>query len=371
MVAAFRMPEQKPSQAILLATHTDSPCLKLKPIPEIIGQEIGEIGTEIYGGPLLHTWLDRDLEISGKISYLTKEGKLASQLIRLNNTPLIIPNLAIHLDRTINDKGVMIHKHDHLKAVFSLKGKEKTLEKLIEAQVPFQKLLSFDLFLTPTQPPSLIGCDKELIAAYRIDNLSSAYAACEAIALTKKRAQTLQMALFWDHEEIGSVSSEGADSIFIPSLLERICQTHKMDSEDRFRLMSRSLCLSSDVAHGFHPHFPEKYDPQNAPYLGKGVVLKFSSKYATTGSTAAPIVALCDRYKITHQVFASRSDVPSGSTVGSMMAATTGIPTLDLGIACWAMHSTRETMALVDQVSLNTLLQKALDEEVSTEEALT
>lgn len=371
LVAAFRVPKKPPNSTVILASHIDSPALKLKPNAELINHGIGELNTELYGAPLLHTWLDRDLAISGKITFHTKKGDLKSETIHLSDLPVLIPNLAIHLDRNIGEKGFMINKQDHLRAIFSLSAKEKNLEKALHEVCDFKKLVSFDLFLVPTEAPALLGFNQEFIASYRLDNLTSAYAACVAICDTKARDDVIQLAIFWDHEEIGSVSSRGADSVFTTDLLERICLAYKVDKEDFFRMKSKSLCLSVDLAHGFHPNFGEKYDPQNAPYLSKGIVLKFNAnqRYATNSTTAALILNFAEKHKIPIQQFASRSDIPAGSTVGSMMAAMTGIPTVDLGISCWGMHSIRETISAEDEIHLCTLFHKALEHKLDSKES--
>ncbi len=250
-----------------------------------------------------------------------------------------------------------------MKPVFSLNSKEKHLEDWLKKHHAFETLLAFDLFLVPLEPASILGFESEIIASHRLDNLTSAYAALYALLETGPRADCLQAAFFWDHEEIGSVSCVGADSRFADEVLERISLFFKMDREDFFRMKSRSICLSGDLTHGFHPSFADKFDPQNAPLLGHGVVLKFNAnqKYATSSMTAAIVADLARRQNIPLQKFASRSDIPSGSTVGSIMAAQLGIPTVDLGIASWAMHSARETIAAQDELSLCTLFKAALE----------
>lgn len=362
LLAAFRLPKGKPTASTLLASHIDSPGLKIKPLPEISSHGIGQFGTEVYGGPLLHTWLDRDLSLAGRIVVLDKNGGCESKFVLLDDYPIIIPGLAIHLNREVNEKGLIVHKQDHLKAVYSIQNKDKHLEDLLRKQHPFKKLLGFDLFLVPIEKAAFNGFDDELISSYRLDNLTSAFASLEAMIQSKARKDTIQMAIFWDHEEIGSKTYGGADSLFVNELFERICMHCKMDREDYYRMKSASLCLSCDVGHAFHPNHADKYDPQNAPLMGKGPTLKFSAKYATSGATAAPIVRLAEKHNIPLQTFASRSDIPSGSTVGAMMGANPGIPTVDLGLACWAMHSIRETIAGQDQIWLCQLLKAALEE---------
>ncbi|MGB7978623.1 MAG: M18 family aminopeptidase [Chlamydiales bacterium] len=362
LVAAFRMPMRAPISATLLASHIDSPALKIKPLPEIASNGIGQLGTELYGGPLLHTWLDRDLSVAGRIVVLDQYEQCASKRVYLDDFPVIIPSLAIHLNRDVNDKGLIVHKQDHLRAVYSLTSQEKYLEETLRKQHPFKTLLSFDLFLVPIEKAGFNGFDDEMISSYRLDNLTSAFASLEALLQARPRKESIQMAIFWDHEEIGSQTYAGADSLFVNELFERICMHCKMDREDYYRMKSASLCLSADVGHAFHPNFADKNDPQNSPWMGKGPIVKFSARYATSGATAAPIVRLAQKHKIPIQLTANRSDLSGGGTVGAMMGANPGLPTVDLGIACWAMHSVRETIAARDQIWLYDLMKAALEE---------
>lgn len=358
LLCAFRLPQKEPQKMVLLASHTDSPALKLKPHPNLSTRDISQLGTEIYGGPLLHSWLDRDLALAGRI-----ETDRGSELVFLKQCPLVIPQLAIHLDRSIHEKGILVHKQDHLKAVFSLEG-EPTLDTLLKKEHPFQKLYSFDLFLVPTEKPSLLGLHQEMLAGYRLDNLASAYASLQALLGTSSRSDAIQMVIFWDHEEIGSLSATGANSQYIDELLQRIFLSLDKTSEARFQMKSASLLLSIDVAHGWNPNYPEKYDPQNSPLLGHGTALKFnaSRKYATDISAATAVMKIGEKRGLKLQQTANRSDIPSGSTVGPFMSAATGIATVDLGIPCWAMHSTREIIATKDLSHLQTLLSAVLEE---------
>lgn len=359
LIAAFTLPKKKPSSTTILATHIDSPALKLKPQ---VHHDPGLLNTESYGGPLLHTWLDRDLAIAGRIVTVAKNGECESQVVYLDDYPVIIPALAIHLNRGVNEKGLELKKQDHLRAIYTLGEKGKPLTEWLQKHHAFKKLLSFDLYLVPLEKASFLGFNSEFIASYRIDNLSSAFGALQALLTAKANPGVIQMALFWDHEEIGSKTYAGADSTFVNEVLERICLKYKMEKEDFFRLKAKSFCLSCDAAHAYHPNFSDKFDPENAPHMGKGPVIKYSPKYATTGATAAPLVNLALKHKIPLQSFASHSNLPTGSTVGAMMAANLGIPTVDLGIACWAMHSIRETMAAQDEIWLTKLMKAALEE---------
>jgi aspartyl aminopeptidase len=362
-VLAFRMPTNLPKRATIAASHTDSPALKIKPTPEVSSHQIEQMTTEVYGAPLLHTWLDRDLCLAGQVASCNPQGKIQIDLVHLEEYPLIIPGIAPHLERTLAEKGLHVHKQDHLKAIFSIKEKCPTLSELLCQRIGCSQILSFDLFLVPLEKPRYLGAFGELLASYRLDNLSSAYASLYALIQAKERPHDIQMAVFWDHEEIGSTSYTGARSQFVDQVLERICLHCKLEREDFMRLKSESLCLSVDVAHGFHPNYPEKFDPQHLSKLGGGIVLKFNAdqKYATSSYTAAPMIQICKQQKIPYQLSASRSDIVSGSTVGSLMAANLDIATVDLGICTWAMHSSREVLSTEDQLALGKFLHAAFE----------
>ncbi len=362
LLSAFRTPKKKVRQATLLASHVDSPCLKIKPHPELLTRGTLRLRTESYGAPLISSWMDRDLQISGRLLFSDSHGKIISQIVTLKES-VIIPQLAIHLDRQINEKGALFNKQEHLNPVFSLEAKEGSFLSCLESYCEGQTPLNFDLFVTPAQKASLLGKNSEMLAAYRLDNLTSAYASLFALLHSASQKETLQASFFWDHEEIGSMSALGADSRFADEILERVFFSLQISREEFFQIKSRSLCLSIDVAHGFHPNFAEKSDSENTPLLGQGLVLKFNAnqKYMTSGAAAAKIALLAKAHQIPLQKYAARSDIPSGSTVGPMMAAQLGIATVDLGIAIWAMHSARETMAVKDQIFLGSLLQAALE----------
>lgn len=359
LLSAFRLPKKKPTSSRILASHVDSPSLKLKPKPSIFSGDIEQIGVEVYGGPLLHTWLDRDLLIGGRASFLSKNGRIESKTVLFEEHPLTIPSIAPHLERSISEKGILVHKQDHLKPFFSLNAKEKSLEKLLK------NYLSFDLFLVPKEKPAFLGARNEMFSSYRLDNLSSVHSSLDALLRSKEMESTLQVAVLWDHEEVGSVSSRGANSLFLSRLLKRVTELLSLSHEEHLILEENSLCLSIDVAHGLNPNFQDKYDPENTPLLGKGIALKFSAnqRYATSSQVSASLLALAKKHQIPMQLNANRSNIPSGSTVGAMMAANTNIKTLDLGVPILAMHSIRETLATEDQISLNDLLYHTLMDE--------
>ncbi len=361
-LCAFTLPLKAPLKATILASHTDSPALKLKPSPQIQKENMSLFGVEVYGAPLLSSWLNRDLAIAGKIVMINNEGSLEEKTIFLDDAPLIIPQLAIHLDREVNEKGLILNKQEHLSPLFSL-NKDLDLEALIRRSYPFKTLLGFDLFLVPLEESRFIGADSEMLASYRIDNLLSAHAAAAALAKAKnEKSQTLQIAFFSDHEEIGSKTKEGAASPFLEEVLKRILPLYSLSEEDFFRLKAESLCVSIDMAHALHPNHTAKHDPQHKPLLGKGIVLKYNAdhKYATTALSASKIMLLCKHLAIPYQQFTVKSDIPCGSTIGPVIASTLGIPTVDIGCPQLSMHSIREITACQDYIDMVALLTKAL-----------
>ncbi len=355
----FTLPKKPPQRMTILGAHTDSPALKLKPNPEIMTDSIHLFETEVYGAPLLSSWLNRDLAIAGRI--VTDNAQ--EHLVFLDQTPLFIPQLALHLDREVNDKGALVDKQDHLKPILSLKGKEPLLESLLKKHVKFKELLAFDLFLVPIEKARLLGLSGEMIASYRLDNLVSAHACVTAFAQAKP-TDHLQVVALWDGEEIGSRTAEGAASPFMEDIFKRISAFYEMSEEDFICMKNNSLCVSIDVAHAYNPNFSKKYDPQHRLLPGHGIALKYNSdkKYATDAKTAAPIIAACKKLKLKMQSFSSRSDIPSGSTIGPIFAHSLGIPTVDIGSPIFSMHSAREVMAIQDHLDLCHLLTHLLDE---------
>lgn len=351
-LCAFRMPTEKGSRILILASHTDSPALKVKPKPEKKVDGMVCLDTEVYGGPLYYSWLDRALAIAGRI-FIEEEGSIKEKLVYLDKHPLFIPSLAIHQNREVNEKGLILNAQEHLSALATLDNSSFSLDKLLG------KTLDSDLFLVPTESPELIGQNGEMVAAYRIDNLASAYCALLAIKEAPARKETIQVAFFANHEEIGSASSEGADSSMLAELLERLFET----KEAFFRAKSLSLCLSMDMSHAHHPNYPGKSEPNEHVLLGKGVAIKYNAKlrYATSGAGAAKLKQLAEKEKMSLQAYVARSDMACGSTVGPMCAARLGIETVDVGMPQLGMHSARELMATADLASMSRLATVVLE----------
>ena len=366
-LCAFITPQSFPERIRLLASHTDSPALKLKPEPEIRKNQAVIFAVEVYGGPVLNSWLNRDLGLAGRIVYKSHQGNIQESLVNLNRHPLIIPQLAIHLDREVNEKGLILNKQDHLNALAALDQdlppNSSYLETLIREEISFAQLLDFDLFLVPLEKACFIGYNQQLLASYRIDNLSSAHAILYALLKeSHPHKHEIKMAMFWDNEEIGSQTAQGADSPFFNQTLERILWALEVKRDDHFRIMSRSTCFSVDLAHSLHPNHVDKHDPQHQPILGKGVVLKYNAqqKYATSARSSVPIHVVAEMQKIPLQKFVSRNEMPCGSTIGPIHASRTGMSTVDIGCGQLSMHSCREILSCQDQIGLSSLLESLM-----------
>lgn len=356
-IIAFQTPSGEPTAAKIVASHTDSPAFKLKSNPEFVQDNMVMLGCEVYGGPLLTSWLNRDLKIAGRVFFLDKKGKKQSELVSLDKYPVCIPQLAIHLES--NRDCPQLNKQQHFSALAALDVETPYLEKLLKNELNAKTLLSFDLFLVPTEKASLIGFDHQMIASYRIDSLLSVHACLQALLeLKTPSSNEIKAFVFFDHEEIGSTSAQGASSPFLAQTLERILLSLHFGKEHYFRLLAKSLLLSVDLAHAVHPNYTEKHDPKNKPFLNRGIVIKqnASLRYASNGFSMAHVVELCQDHDIPHQHFVSRNDMPCGSTIGPLNACTTGIETVDIGVAQLSMHSCRELAAVQDQLDMCRLL---------------
>jgi len=363
-IASFCLPPEKPSQILLLAAHTDSPSLKIKPKPLITHDIMSLMEVEVYGSPILHSWLNRDLCLAGRIFCKDKKGLIKEELIFLQDTPLIIPELAIHLQRDVNEKGPLVNKQDHMMPIFSSSSAESTLpslESLLRKYCDFSSLIAFDLLLVPAEAPRLLGPYQEWIASYRLDNLASVHA-CTVAMTNDFSPSLLPITVFWDHEEVGSKSWEGADSSFLHDILCRIRSFYNWNEEEFLVLKRNSLCLSLDMAHGLNPMHKQAHDPNHQPILGKGLVLKHNAnlRYASSAQTLTQATLIGKRAKVPLQHFVNRSDMACGSTVGPHVAASTGIPTVDLGCPQLSMHSAREIMAKDDYLDCVTFITEAL-----------
>lgn len=365
-LCAFYIPHSPIQKACILAAHTDSPALKLKPVPAFQTENMMQLAVEVYGAPLLTSWLNRDLALAGRVIVTNHSGQAEEKLVYLDDALLFIPQLAIHLDREVNEKGLFLNKQEHLRPIVGLAENGSSgalLEKLLRRHLSFHTLVSFELFCVPHESARFVGYESEFLASYRIDNLVSCHAALNAMGMQKDaHNHMLQMAVFWDHEEIGSRSKDGASSPFLNDIMNRICHSLKLQTEDWMLIKNKSLCVSIDMAQALNPNYPKKYDPHHSPLLGKGIVLKYNAdqKYASNALTAAVIIQACKNLNIPYQSYVGRSDIPCGSTVGPLMAQTLGINTVDIGCSQLSMHSIREVMSTQDYIDMVSLLSYLL-----------
>ena len=354
-LAAFQVGMSSPAEAgfRILGAHTDSPNLRLKPDPDVSAHGYRQLAVEPYGGVLLHTWLDRDLSMAGRVAVQTGSG-VQTTLIDFARPLLRIPNLAIHLFREIREKGLKLDAQKHVVPVVGLESAPPVRELLateLRAQglvnASPEQLLSFDLMLYDTQPSSVIGSRGEFISAPRLDNLASSHAAIASLirAQSEGAVPFTRVAVLYDHEEVGSRSAQGAAGTFLVDILDRIATGYKGGEPQAMpRAAAASRMISVDMAHAVHPNYPDRHESGHHPIVGRGPVIKFNSNqsYATDAETAGLFSALCQSQGITPQQFVTRSDLACGSTIGPLMASQTGIRTADVGNPMLAMHSCRE-----------------------------
>lgn len=334
----------------MVGAHTDSPCLQLKPLPEINKSNCRQLGIAVYGGALLSPWFDRDLSIAGRVTF-THRGKLQSKIINFQRPIALIPNLAIHLNREAN-KGWAINQQTELPAIIGLDLSDEQFdfkvllaEQLsIEHDIQEVELLDFELSLFDTQKGEVIGINEDFISSARLDNLFSCFAGLEALLNSDNTKNCLLVCN--DHEEVGSCSTCGADGPFLEQVLKRLMP----DPVIYNRCVQNSLLISTDNAHALHPNYPNKHDELHAPIINAGPVIKINNnqRYATNSVTASFFRHLCKVNDIPVQTFVTRSDMGCGSTIGPLTAGRIGVKTLDIGVPTWAMHSIRETAGTKD-----------------------
>ena len=339
----------------VVAAHTDSPNLRIKPRPDLarVGWQL--LGVEVYGGPLLSTWLDRDLGLSGRVAVRSADG-VTARLIKIDEPLLRVSNLAIHLNRGVNTDGLVLNPQQHLAPHWALGDGVGDLTGYLADQldVDDRDVLGWDLMTHDLTAARRIGRDRALIAAPRLDNLTTSYAGVQAL-IAASAAPTeqpwRQVLVLFDHEEIGSQTARGAHSTLLPTVLERIVLAAGGGREDVLRALTGSVIASGDAAHATHPNYAERHEPQHQIAMNGGPVLKVNSggKYATDAIGAGLFEVACAQAGVPVQKFVTRSDLPCGSTVGPMIAAATGATTVDFGAPTLSMHSIRELCGVDDQ----------------------
>lgn len=342
----------------LIGAHTDSPGFRIKANPEMVSEGTYlKLNTEVYGGPILYTWFDRPLGIAGKVTLKGSSPlKPEVKLVNINKPLLIIPSLAIHMNRSVNE-GLNINKQKDTLPLLSLINekfeKDGYLLKILaeELKVDTSDILGFDLGLYEMEKGAIIGLNEEFISAGRLDDMWMVYAGIQALIESKPNKSTKVMVCM-DNEEIGSLTAQGANSALLLNILERITLALGKDREGLHRALANSLMISADLAHAVHPNLEEKHDPTNRPVLGKGPVLKTaaSGSYSTDSYNAAIFEGLCNSAEVPYQKFFNRSDVRGGTTIGPITSSLLTIPVMDMGAPLLSMHSIRELAAVKDNV---------------------
>jgi aspartyl aminopeptidase len=345
----------------MVGAHTDSPNLRIKPRPDTGRAGYRQLGVEVYGGVLLNSWLDRDLGLSGRVAVRDGGSTGTVALVHVDRPLLRIPQLAIHLDRGVNESGLVLNPQQHLAPVWGLGPVDEGGLRAVladEIGVAPVEVLSWDLMLHDLTPAALLGRRNELLSSARLDNLLSSFAALDALVRTTATGATttgVPLICLFDHEEIGSETASGAAGALLVTVCERIAAVAGTDaattSRDRYlRALARSRCVSADGAHATHPNYAERHEPGHLIAMNQGPVIKINSnmRYATDATSSAWFKLVCERAGVPVQEFVVRSDMGCGSTIGPLTSARLGIPTVDVGVAQLSMHSTRELCGASD-----------------------
>lgn len=362
-IIAWVMGKSAPAQSgiRMVGAHTDSPCLMIKPQPELTTAGYFQLGIEVYGGALLNPWFDRDLSIAGRVVYRdTGSGQLHQTLIDFKKPVAVIPSLAIHLDRDANTARTVNPQINLPPLLFPLaEGRYKTFRDLLVGEQlsgvgsKDVEVVDYELSLYDTQPPALVGLHDDFIASARLDNLLSCYTSIQALLNADDSVTSLLVCS--DHEEVGSGSASGARGPLLQSVLNSMIP----EQTQRAAAIARSLMISADNAHGIHPNYIDKHDVNHGPILNRGPVIKVNSsqRYATNSITSALFRQWCAQENVPVQSFVTRADMGCGSTIGPITAAEIGVPTLDVGVPTFAMHSIRELAGSEDGFGLFKVLR--------------
>jgi aspartyl aminopeptidase len=338
----------------IVGAHTDSPGLRLKPRAAHACEGHVRLGVEVYGGPILATFTDRDLSLAGRVNVRAGQG-FETRLLRFDAPLVRLPNLAIHMNREVNEQGLKLHKQNELPLLLGqlqegIAADNQFMGHVAETLgVAQQDILNSEFNVYDTQKGVFWGAKQEFIADSQLDNLASCHAALTALLAVEQPDATTMCALF-DHEEVGSGSAVGAGGSFVSDILSRIEAGLGLDEEARHRAMANSFFISADMAHAYHPNFPAAYEPNHKVMVNAGPVIKTnaSQRYSTGADTAARFLLLCENAGVPCQQYAHRSDLGCGSTIGPIVAARLGMPSIDVGAPMWAMHSIRESAGVLD-----------------------
>ena len=358
-VFAFHLGRQSMADAgfRVIAAHSDSPTFRIKPNAEMVGEGgLLRLNTEAYGGAILNTWFDRPLSLAGRVILRSADAlNPQTRLLNIKRPLLVIPNLAIHFNRQVND-GVKLSKQKDMLPILGYVNDRLEADGLLvrlianELQIEKEQIIDFDLYLYDTTPACLVGLNNEFISSGRLDDLSMVHAGMEAMTAESAKPEATKVLAIFDNEETGSGTKQGAGSNFLMSLIQRIVLAQGGSLDDYYRSVEKAFMVSADNAHGFHPNYAEKYDPTNHALLGGGPVIKINAaqKYATDAMSAAVFQQICERAGVPCQRFVNSSDIAGGSTLGNILTSSIAINGVDMGNPVLAMHSVRELASAAD-----------------------
>ncbi len=379
-LVAFQAGRESPAEAgfRILGAHTDSPNLRLKPLPDRTAEGYRQLAVEVYGAPLLHSWLDRELSLAGRVSFRAPgepgRSALRTALVDFRRPLLRVPSLAIHLQRELHQEGLKLNAQQHLAPLLGLADAPVLAELLAgelraagTAAIEAADVMAFDLMAYDVQGAEVVGARGEFVCSPRLDNLASCHAAVTALveSASASLGAGTRMVVLYDHEEVGSRSAQGAAGTLLSDALERAVAGYKDGARQGLsRAAARSLLISVDMAHAVHPNYADRHEPEHRPRVGQGPVIKVNANqhYASDAETAARFAALCRDADVRPQHFVVRSDLACGSTIGPISAARVGIRTVDVGSPMLAMHSCRELAGSADVAPMIEVLSAALRE---------
>lgn len=364
-IAAFRTPEAADAgtTALWIAAHTDSPSLVLKPSPLQRSEQYTMLSAEVYGGALWNSWLNRELGMAGRLVYRDRDHHTIGSRLITSDISVSIPQLGIHLDREVNQKGLQLNPQDHLRPILTVdaEGGFSFSEYLHQFLTSSDELIGYELELFDRCPPRLTGVHGQLIDAPKLDDLAMVHAGLTALCEAHSHASQIIGCVFFNHEEVGSVSTSGAASSFFPVLTERIHTGLGLNREQYLASLAGSFLISADMTHAVHPNYPGRHDGGSRPVLGGGPAVKWnaSQRYATTAATAAQFASWAAAAQVRLQEFVSRNDMPCGSTIGPGLSARMGIPAVDVGSPLLSMHAIRECTAAGDHLGMIDIFRTA------------
>lgn len=371
-IIAFQVPDNMDFYNFqIAAAHSDSPAFKIKENPEMVeDNNYVTLNVEKYGGMLMAPWFDRPLSVAGRVIVRENSG-LKPVLVNVDRDLCVIPNLAIHMNRDVNN-GIKYNPQKDMIPLFGEIASKDKFDQIIanETGVAIEDIISTDLFLYNRECGTIWGADNEFMSAPRLDDVMCAFSCIKALTDNKGNNKSVNVCAIFDNEEVGSTTKQGADSSFLYDVLSRISMCMGKDSEDFIRVCASSFMLSADNAHAVHPNYKEKADPTNRPYMNKGVVIKYNAnqKYTTDAISASIFKEICKKVGVEVQSYVNRSDIPGGSTLGNISNSHISLNTVDIGLAQLAMHSPYETAGVKDTENMIKAVKTFYETVVVTEE---